>query len=97
MEHPYVTQSAETVRQTLGQGTAAAQSRLQPIVNHLYVQKSSEILSKGVEQVSASAAQVKPMVGRTTGTVSSKPQPIDEEGRWIWCWTSGWSLGFRRS
>ncbi|KAG0565508.1 hypothetical protein M758_8G190800 [Ceratodon purpureus] len=80
MEHPYVTQSAETVRQTLGQGTAAAQSTLQPIVNHPYVQKSSEILSKGAEQVSATAAQVKPMVGRTTGTVSSKLQPVMKKG-----------------
>jgi hypothetical protein len=44
------------------------------------VQKSSEILSKGAEQVSASAAQVKPMVGRTTGTVSSKLQPVMRKG-----------------
>lgn len=80
MEHPFVAQSAETVRQTLEQGTAAAQSRLQPIVNHPYVQKSSEILNKGAEQVSAGAAQVKPMVTSTTGTVSSKLQPVMKKG-----------------
>lgn len=54
MEHPYVTQGAETVRQGM-----------QPIVNHPYVQKSTEILSKSAEQVSASAAQVKPLVNNT--------------------------------
>lgn len=53
--------SAEAVRQTIGQGTAAAQSRLQPIANHPYVQRSSAFLSKGAEQVSSSA-------GRTTET-----------------------------
>ncbi|KAG0601393.1 hypothetical protein M758_11G107000 [Ceratodon purpureus] len=65
LEHPYVAQSAETVRQTIGQGTA----KLQPIVNHPYVQKSTEMLSKSAEQVSSSAAQVKPLVG-------SKLQPV---------------------
>lgn len=65
IEHPYVAQGAETVRQTIGQGTA----RLQPIVSHPYVQKSTELLSKSAEQVSLSAAQVRPLV-------ESKLQPV---------------------
>lgn len=59
----------QPVVRVMQQGTAAAQSRLQPLVNHPYVQKSTAYLSRGVEQVSSSA-------GRTTGSVSSSLQPV---------------------
>lgn len=59
----------QPVVRVVQQGTAAAQSRLQPLVNHPYVQKSTEYLSRGVEQVSSTA-------GRTTGSVSNSLQPV---------------------
>lgn len=59
----------QPVVRVMQQGTAAAQSRLQPLVNHPYVQKSTAYLSRGVEQVSSSA-------GRTTGSVSNSLQPV---------------------
>lgn len=77
LEHPYVAQSAETVRQTIGQGTA----KLQPIVNHPYVQKSTEMLSKSAEQVSSSAAQVKPLVGSRLQPVVGKASETVQLGK----------------
>ncbi|XP_024402705.1 uncharacterized protein [Physcomitrium patens] len=69
-------QVEETAEQMRDQSAESAQSwrelvqsKVQPIVNHPYVRKSSEILNSG-------ATQMKPLVGRTTETISSKFQPV---------------------
>ena len=78
MEHPYVTQSAETVRQTLGQGTAAAQSRLQPIVGRTTGTVSSRlqpVMRKGAETVQLGKETARKIYNKEEGYEPAKVAP----------------------
>ena len=64
INHPYVAQGAETVRQGLGQtqgflgqSAATAQSKLQPLIDHPYVQKSTETVTNTVQPLMNKSAQ----------------------------------------